>query len=258
MPLELLAQYLKLPVFAMVASRLGGLVLFQPVLSALAVPMNLRALLILGLAAMITPLVSLPANAPTTPLAIAFAMASEVLLGALIGVLSAICYLGVQLGGQLVAQESGLAFGQVADPTTDDRESVLSVLYVQVAAVVFLIVGGHRAIMAACLDTFETIPLLGNTGVASFGADALLKALTVSGHVAFRVAGPALLALFLVNVAMGFVSRTMPQLNILAVGFSIKAMIAFLLMAVSLPSAIDALVGSLECVCNYLNELTGL
>ena len=255
MPFELLAQYLKLPVFALVVARIGGLLMFQPVFGAMAVPVNLRALLVLGLAALMTPLVNLPAAAPTAPLQIAFAMASEVMLGALIGLVGVVCFLGLQWGALLIAQECGLAFGRIVDPTSDEQETVVGVFYVQMAVVIYLIVGGHRALVATCMDTFDTIPLLGDTAAARFGAELLLQALTLGGHVAMRVAAPALVALFLANLALGFVSRTMPQLNVLAVGFSIKAMIAFLLMAVALPSAADAFIGSLEQMYAWVNEL---
>lgn len=257
MPFELLAQYLKLPVFALVASRIGGLLMFQPLLGALSIPVTLRAMLVLALAALLTPLVSLPAAAPATPLGIAFAMASEILLGALIGMISSACFIGLQMGGLLIAQESGIAFGQVVDPSSDEQETVLGIFYLQLVAVVFLIVGGHRALIAACLDTFETIPLLGDNQTAILGTDVLCKALDLSGQVAFRVAAPTLLVLFLVNVAMGFVSRTMPQLNILAVGFSLKSLIAFAVMAASLPTAAEAFINALQTVCLWLNQVIG-
>ena len=258
MPWELLAQYLKLPVFALVASRIGGLLMWQPLLGALSIPYTLRAMLVLALAALLTPLVSLPANAQDTPLGIALAMGQEVLLGGLIGLVSTACFIGMQMGGLLIAQESGIAFGQIVDPSTDEQETVLGVLYLQLAAVVFLIVGGHRAIVCACLDTFETIPLLGDNQATLLGTDVICRALTLSAQLAFRIATPTLLVLFLVNLAMGLVSRTMPQLNILAVGFSLKALIAFVLMAVSIPSAADAFVGALQTTCAWLDELIGV
>ena len=255
MPFELLAQYLKLPVFALVAARLGGLLMFQPILGAMAIPMNLRVLLVLGLAALITPIVGLPPDAPASPLAILLAMGTEVLLGGLIGLVGVTCFLGVQWGGLLIAQESGLAFGHIVDPNSEEQETVIGVLYLQLAAVVFLILGGHRALIAACLDTFVTIPLLSDTGVTQFGAELLCQAVTLGGQIAMRVAAPAVLAMFLANLAMGFVSRTMPTLNVLAVGFSIKAMLAFLLMAVSLPSAADAFLGAVDQAHGWLGDV---
>jgi flagellar biosynthetic protein FliR len=258
MPFEALAQYLKLPVFALVASRLGGLFLFQPVLGALSIPMQLRVLLVLALAALMTPLVSLPAAIPDRPLEMILALGAELLLGMLLGLLTALCFIGLQLGGLLIAQESGLAFGQIVDPSSEEEETVLGMFYLQLAVVIYLVIGGHRALMSVCLDTFQTIPLLTHRPTAAAGLETLCEALTLSGQVAFRVAGPTLLALLLVNVALGFVSRTMPQLNILAVGFSLKGLIVFALMAASLPSAVAAFISTLETVFGWMNQLIGV
>lgn len=257
MPLELIATYLKLPVFLLVASRLGGLVMFQPIIGGYAVPANIRALFVLGLAVLVTPFVQLTAAAPAQPLRIVLAMGSELLLGVLMGLVVRMCFLGLQLGAQLVAQESGLAFGRVADPNTGAQQSIFSTLYVQLATVVFLIVGGHRVIVAVALDTFDTIPLLGDQATFAHGVGLLFDALTLGGEIAIRLAGPIILTLFLVTAAMGFVSRTVPQFNILTVGFSIKGLVGFVLMAISLPTALEAFTTALETTVSWIAALAG-
>lgn len=258
MSFELVGQYLNLPLFALVASRLGGLIMFQPVLGAMSIPVRVRAMFVLGLAALMVPLVEFPAAAPDTPLGLLLAMVWELLLGAIIGLVTAVCFLGLQWGGMLLALEAGMAFGRVADPNTHQNETYVSIFYVQLGVVLFLVLGGHRALLTCCLDTFETIPLLGAADFVLPGVDVLLQALALSGHVAFRVAAPALLALFLVNMAMGFIQRTMPQFNIIAIGFSLKSMIAFMIMAVSLPAAAEGFVQSVEHAYLWLNEMIGV
>ena len=49
-----------------------------------------------------------------------------------------------------------------------------------------------------------------------------------------RAAAPATVALLLATLVMGLISRTLPQLNILAVGFGLNAMVTFGSIAVSL------------------------
>jgi flagellar biosynthetic protein FliR len=159
------------------------------------------------------------------------------------------------MGAMLVAQQAGLAFGQIVDPTSDEQETVLGVFYVQLGLVIFLIVGGHRALVDACLGTFREIPLLAATVGLDVAVDALVRSLVLGCEVALRVAAPTMLTLILVDVAMGFVSRTMPQLNILAVGFSIKSLVAYVFLAVSLPVAASAFVAALERSQEWLSVL---
>lgn len=257
MPHELIASYLKLPVFLLVASRLGGLIMFQPVLGALSVPANIRVMLVLGLAALVTPFVDLPADAPTALAELVLAMGREMLIGILVGLAVWLCFLGLQMAGQLIAQESGLAMGQIADPASGIQQTVLSSFYVNFCVAVYLIVGGHRAVLRACLDTFDSIPLLGDRSIVAGATELLLDAFALGAAVAIRVAAPAVITLFMVNIALGFLSRTVPTINIATVGFSMKALIGFLIMAISLPTAMDAFTGALENVVGWLGDLTG-
>jgi len=258
MPYELIAHYLRLPVFAMVVSRLGAMIMFQPLFGALSVPMKLRALFVIGLAALVTPFIQTNAALPDTPGGLALALGSETLLGFLIGLVLRLCFLGLQMGGQLVAQESGLAFGQVADPSTDDQQSVIAAFYLQLGAVVYLIVGGHRIVVTACLDSFRSIPLLAGGETQLVGAQLVVDALAVGARVAVQVAAPAILTLFLVHIAMGFVSRTVPQINIATVGFSLKGLVAFFIAAVSLPAAATAFTDGLQEIVGWIMQLTGI
>ena len=256
MPLELLAYYLNLPLLALVVARLGGMLMFQPLLGALAVPVQARFGLVIGLALLVLPLAGQHVVLPDTLVGLAVAIGQEVLLGGLIGLVCAIAFVGLQFGGLLIAQESGLVFGQIADPNGQDELDVLSALYLQLGLVIFVLVGGHRAVLGACLDTFRTLPLPGG-GAACLvpGTALILQTLTLAGEVALRVAAPTVLTLFLLNIAMGFVSRTVPQLNILTFGFSIKALVGFLMMAISLPTAGAAFIDALEDMIGGLHHL---
>lgn len=257
MPFELFDPLMSLPRFALIASRIGGMVMFIPGLASAAVPANIRVLFVLALALLLTPVVSLPADAPDTVLELLLALAMEFLLGALLGLVAIACFIGLQMGALLVAQEAGLAYGQIVDPTSEEQESVLGVLYVQIGFAIFLVVGGHRALVQAALDSLRTLPLMHVNLSLDAAVNVLAQALLVGAEVGLRVAGPALLTMLLVNVALGFVSRTMPQLNILAVGFSIKSLVAFVILAVSLPAAAGAFIDALERTRQWIGALVG-
>lgn len=245
MPLDLVAAYLKLPVFALVASRIAGVIMFMPMIGGLAVPAVIRALIVIGLAAIASPLVYLE-SPPDSLAGLVLGAGGELLLGVLIGLIVRTLFVGLELAGQLVAQESGLAFGQIADPNSGDDQSVLSAMYVQLAGVVFLVVGGHRIVLAAVLDTFSRIPLLDQPPWELAGMEPLVEMFTVAGGLAIRIGAPALITLFLVNVSLGFIARTVPQLNVTMVGFSIKGLVAFVVMALSLPAAMSVFIDAID------------
>lgn len=256
MPVEAWAVYLRLPVFALVAARLAGLIMFQPLIGGAVVPAQVRALLVIGLAALVAPFVAPHGPLPRDLYELIFALANELLLGILLGLVLRAVFVGLQLAGQLIAQESGLAFGEMVDPSTESSQSIIGGLYVQLGSLVFLLIGGHRVLVAATLDTFAAIPLLGDRGVFTQGLDMLLEAAVLGMHLAVRIAAPVVATLFLVNVALGFIGRTVPQLNILTVGFSIKGMAALLLMAVALPGGTDVLLEAFSQAVDWVDEFS--
>lgn len=256
MPIELITAYLNLPVFALVASRLAGLVMFQPMIGGMSVPMQVRALLVIGLAALVTPFVPAPKAAPDV-VSLTVGLVGEFSLGVVIGMVVRMCFIGLQMGAQLVAQESGVAFAQIADPSSGIESDMLGVFYTQLAGVVFLIIGGHRVLISGALDSFTTVPLLAGGIDPAAMLDLLTAALGSGCELALKVAAPVLVTLLLVNVGLGFIARTLPQLNVVTVGFSVKGILAFLLVAVSLPIGIDAFTAMLADVVNGYQSLIG-
>ncbi len=238
MPAELIELYSRLPVFVLLIARLGGLVLYQPFFAALSIPGTVRALWIVALAALVAPLAP-PATPPDTVGGMALAIGGEIMLGAILGSVSTALFVALQMGGMLIAQDSGLNYGQIVDPTAGEDLTVLSMLYTQLGMAVFLSVGGERIVIAAVLDSVQALPLPVSGQVAFLGADVLLDALAASTALALRFAAPAILSLTLVNALLGFLSRAMPQLNVLTVGFALKALLAYVLIAVALPSTIS-------------------
>lgn len=255
MPLQLIPILDAAPVFLLVVSRLAGVLMFMPMLGALSVPANVRALLAIGMATLVTATLDRPAGLPPSDWALIPAMASELLFGVLIGQVVRICFVSVQMAGQMIAQESGLALGQIADPMAEEQESVLGVFYVQLAAAVFLIVGGHRAMIGGVMDSFSQAPLLAVSAPPSEGMTLLLDALTAGLTLTLRVAAPVVLTLFLVNVVLGFLGRAVPQLNAVVLGFTLKGMLVFGLMVVSLPAAVHAFTELLEQAVRWTEQV---
>lgn len=255
MSLEALIHLLNLPVFGLVVARLAGLVMFQPVLASLAIPAQVRVAVVLALAAVVTPFVRLHAGLPDTPATLALALGSELLVGVTVGLVLRIGFAALQLGGLLIAQESGLAFGQIVDPVYGQEESVLSTVYAQIAVVVYLLLGGHRELVAACLDTFHAVPLLTQPASLDATLDLLLAAMASGGELTLRVAIPVLLTLMLVNLVLGFLSRTLPQINVTTVGFALKTPAAFFVMAATLPAVVEAFADELSGLVSMLRTL---
>ena len=231
----LLTTYLDLfYVFVFVLCRLGGLMMTAPILGAQVVPLRIRGLLAVALALLVTPLFSsLPVDPPVHLVDLVVMLAQELLLGLTLGLGVMILFMGLQVAGQTVAQMSALSLADIFDPTFDSNLSVFSQLLEVVALSCFLLIGGHRLVMAGLLETFQWI----SPGEISFSqgvVSTLTDILTQSFLLGIRAAAPTIVALLMSIIVLGLISRTLPQLNILAVGFSLNAIVLIGTLSLSL------------------------
>ena len=244
MPWSSLDILLALPAYALVLFRLTGLALTAPIYGSRVIPARLRGALIIVVAAMMFPAVGRQAPGEMTLGTVVVGGAAELLIGLTIGLSLGLFVSGVELAGLMVGRQSGIALAQVYDPSQDAQVSVVGQVYTITLMTLFLLAGGHRATMAALLDTFEVIPLL------SFRLDdsiiiLLAEMLTAAFILGIRMAGPALIALFLTSTAVAFLSRTMPQLNILSVGFTLRVLVAMAAAGLALAWCQDLLLDAI-------------
>jgi flagellar biosynthetic protein FliR len=87
--------------------------------------------------------------------------------------------------------------------------------------------------MAAMLDTFRWRPP-GVRDLPTTVVDTLTEVTTESFLVGIRAGAPVMVALFLAVLILGLISRTLPQLNVIAVGFSLNSMVMMVTLAASL------------------------
>ncbi len=251
MPWSILDIPLALPTFALVLFRISGLMVTAPIFSSKGIPLRVRAAFTLVLAAMIFPLVKNEAPSDLTLVTALTAGVAEFMIGAVIGLALTLVLMTALVAGTMVGQQAGLALSQAVNPLEDLRTTVVGQIYYTILSLLFLLAGGHRAALAALLDTYKAIPLLSYQPDESMVL-LLIEILTAAFIVGVRVAGPVIIALFLTETSMGFVSRTMPQMNILAVGFSIRAFVALGVAALSLSASegilLDALWDGLDMI----------
>lgn len=221
-------------VFVLVLSRIGAMLSLAPIWGSRTVPMRIRALLAVMLSLLITPLheVSL---ASSDFLELTVAIAKESGLGLAMGATLTILFGSLQIAGQVIAQTSGLSLAEAYDPSQDETTPVFSQLLDQLGLTVFVLLGGHRQALQAVLDSFSTMP----PGKADLPPDLLIALTDVLGKscsMGIRIAGPVMLAMLISNLVLGLVSRALPQLNMMNMGLGVNAILALLVLALTLGS----------------------
>jgi flagellar biosynthetic protein FliR len=244
----------KFLLFTLVLSRVSGLTMTAPIYGTNDVPMQVRALLAVALALLITPTqwhvaVEYPGNIINYLVFIG----GELLVGLCLGLGIVILFSGIQLAGQMIGRIGGLMLADVFDPSSETSVPIFSRLLFLVAMAVFVCIGGHRMVMAGLLDTFETIPP-GSGALPSSIAETFVVLITQSFCLAIRAAVPVVTALLLSTLVMGLISRTLPQLNILMVGFGLNSMLTFAMFSLTLGAAAWAFQEQVEPALEVLLE----
>lgn len=177
---------------------------------------------------------------PQTLFDYAVLMLFEFALGIALGLGVSTIVAGLQMAGNLIDQQIGTSLGSVFNPDFQTDASLSGELLHQLGLAVFLIVGGHHLIVSALVDTFQTMPV----GYAWVSAD-LIELLSHFVHqslvLAVQVSAPVMATMALVGLAMGFLGHTIPQINVLVVGFPVRTLVGLFLMGLVLPAIAEAL-----------------
>ncbi|MGP1346411.1 MAG: flagellar biosynthetic protein FliR [Phycisphaerales bacterium] len=235
MPIALEPLLPHIPAFVVVLSRIAGLFLFAPLLSSSAIPLQIKILLVLAFAVSVYPTVGFAGMAYVRLdlYSLAPLMASEMLIGAVIGLLAALPLHAVQLGGLLVGQQIGLGMAQVVNPAMDIEGDNLGQMLFLMTLALFMGMGGIEVLFGGVVHTFAAV---GPGGLALSEAPLhLVLGLLASGFdLALRLAMPVLAIIFAENAVMGFVMKTMPTLNIMSFGFPIRIILGLFVLVVAL------------------------
>lgn len=218
--------------FLLVLARLAGLVVFAPVIGSPVIPWRVRIMLVLVFSLALYP--TLPAEQQTPVrldlFSLGVAVALESLIGVIIGLIAALPMYAAQLGGLVVGQQVGLGLGMIYNPALDTEADVVGQLLLFMALAVFIVLGGLEAVFLALAHTFSHIPLAG-ARISDLPVDLLLGLVAAGFDIALRVSAPVLAILLIETIVTAVLMKTMPQLNIMSLGFAIKIVISVLVLA---------------------------
>lgn len=154
----------------------------------------------------------------------------------LIGATIQLIITGIQLGGEAITSTSGMQLGDAMDPTTASSMPAIARMVGMLVTAVMLMVGGHRILLGVLLESFSAMPP-GQVEFQQSMLDLIVDQLSAGTAAGVRFAAPVVAALLLSNLITGLISRTLPQINVLAIGLSINALAMLVVLALTIGSA---------------------
>lgn len=214
--------------------RILALVASAPILGNRQIPARIKVGLSLLLTFIIAPLVPVQPGIDVASAEGLFVLLQQVLAGLAVGFTMRLIFTAVEMCGDIAGMQMGLGFATFYDPQHASYTPLIAQFLGIVAALAFLGLNGHLAIVSALCESFQIFPIssseLSATGfhtLAAWGSSIFLYALQLSM--------PLIGALLITNMALGILARSAPQLNIFAIGFPITLVIGFIALALTLP-----------------------
>ncbi len=219
--------------------RIAGLWIALPVFGSAVLPTRLR--LLLTIACTVVLMLALDGKVqvpdPDTP-EFWLGAVLELAIGLMLGFILRLAFESMMLGAELISLAMGLGFAQMNDPIRGTSAPVLGSLFSVTITLVFLSLDGHLRIVEWLAWSYVGGPQ--SSGVI---ASSLLEGtLQWSGWLfvhAVQVAMPALIALLIVNIGFGVISRSAPSLNLLAVGFPAALLLGLAVVLFMAPMLVE-------------------
>lgn len=222
--------------FILVLVRVGTFIGLWPVLGGNNFPANVKLLLSLMLSLVLFPgigwqqiSVDIQSNV------IVWLVAREIAVGLVMVFISKLMFQAVSVAGEIISISMGLSSAQAFNPVSGTQSSVISQFQLMLVSVFFLSFNGHHLFITGLTQSFELVPL-GSMPLDLIHGATLAKHLQLVAEIGLKLSGPVLASLFVMNIAMAIVGRTVPQLNILITSFPINIMIGFLVLIVTIPA----------------------
>jgi flagellar biosynthetic protein FliR len=201
------------------------------------------------------PLVEAPTGLSIFSAAGMLAAVSELLIGVSIGMVVQLTFEALVFAGQSISLTMGLGFATLVDPQRGAQVPVLGQMFMIFGTLTYLAINGHLMLLGALADSFHALPI-GGTLDASFFLSVVLWGARVF-DTGLLIALPAVIALVIVNLALGVVSRAAPALNLFGIGFTITLLSGFFVLLAGLDGIMAGISTLINSALMAVTELIG-
>ncbi|NJD02745.1 MAG: flagellar type III secretion system protein FliR [Ruminiclostridium sp.] len=192
-------------------------------------------------------------------LQVALIIIKEFIVGITIGFVAYLVFTAIYVAGEIIDMQIGFGVVNVIDPISNIQVPITSNIYFILTMLVYLSVNGHHALIKALFDSYTIVPL----GHAVFSASIMENLMGLFGNIftiGFKIAAPIIAAILITDIALGTISRMVPQLNVFVIGMPLKILVGIVILLVTVPMFLYVLEGLFKVVdagtINYIKDIS--
>jgi flagellar biosynthesis protein FliR len=243
------------PAIIIVGARFSGLMMVDPLWAMTPAPTQLRAALVALFTIAVLPGVGAIPVATNVAGLIA-PIASELMLGAAIGLVAAIFLAGITLGGEVATIQMGLNLNAAVTGLADGAIGGIGEVERRFATTIYVALGGHIILLTGVAHSLAVIPP-GTAIALGNGGQAIARLATTVFSTGVHIAAPMLVTLLLANLAIGVLARAVPQLQSFAATFPITIGLGFLVCGATLPFLGHAVAAWVDTIPRGVADIIG-
>lgn len=218
---------------SLVFARIGSMLMLFPGFGETSVPARLRLALALVLAFTVGSLVEhrMPPM-PDQPLQMVGLVGTEVLIGLMFGAIARLMMSALSVAGQMIAMQSGLAFAQSFDPSQGAQGAIFSTFLSLTAVVLIFTTGLHHMFLRGLIGSYELLAP-GSLPLAVDVKDLAVDTVANSFLLGIQMSSPLIAFGLIFYLALGVLSRLMPQVQIFFVAMPSNVLVGIAIFALS-------------------------
>lgn len=221
-------------VFLIVLVRITGMFYLSPIFGRRNIPNYFKAGFCFILTIIIASSVTVPDLSGYTSLtSYVILIGKELLVGLCMGFISYILFSAVYVAGHIIDTQIGFGMANVFDPMTNVQIPITADFYAVLATLFMLVTDSHHLLIKAIADSYVVLP----PGGARFGGDVVRQLVDLFYQtllIGFKIAAPLVAAILITDVALGIISKAMPQMNVFMLGMPLKLIVGLIVILITI------------------------
>jgi len=213
--------------------RIGAMMMTMIAVGSNTVPTRIRLFFALSITLMALPVLPPPPDIELFSFTSFVVVLQQLLIGIAIGTLSVFVVQTFVVAGQIIAMQTSLGFASMADPMNGQASPVVGQFYVLLVTLLFLAFDGHLLMIKMMINSFETLPI-SQQGLLALDYHKVASWFTTMFYAALAFSISSMVAMLLVNLSFGIMTKAAPQLNIFSLGFSISMVFGLFVLWITL------------------------
>lgn len=213
--------------------RISSMFMVMAVFGANTTPTRVRLLLSVAITFAIAPMLPPVNNVELFAVSAVFVTVQQILIGVAMGFVTLLVMQTFVLTGQIIGMQTSLGFASMVDPSSGQQTPVIGNFFLLLTTMIFLAVDGHLVMIRMLVMSFETIPI-SDQGLSISSYRLLAEWGSYMFGAALTMSMTAIVALLLINLSFGVMTRASPQLNIFSIGFPVTMVSGLIILWLTL------------------------